>query len=73
MKLLTLCLCSIVWAGVSWVCDRSFHDFWIALTLGGLAALCVFCALGACRSAGLAAQYEREQLRRIAEETDKPK
>lgn len=70
MKLFLSCFCSLVWAGVSWLADRWLHDFWIAFTLGGLAALIVVCGISALRSAAMADQLERNELRHIAEKME---
>ena len=70
MKFLALVLASMVWAGVSWAADEYAHSFWLAFMLGGLAALLVICAWGLVKSAALATEFERRELRRSARERD---
>lgn len=73
MKLFTLCLASVVWAGVSWAFDSWMHNLGFAFVIGAVASIFVIASLEYLAAAKVHDEFEREQLQHIAEEMDKSK
>ena len=54
MRLFTLILTSLAWAGVAALVDKLTRNFGLSLGLGAVAALCVVLTLSLCNAAALA-------------------